>query len=140
MNRTGYGLMAGALFLSACSQSPEVDLNATCNSVMADPEISSDIIRAGLNVETYCDCATSYLLALPETERSTAIGSFELINTQMANNDGSAEAAFEAIRDASRGEGAAPEAVAAFQNLDVLGDQLDLILDEMEEANGRCPT
>lgn len=139
MNKIRYSLGACAIILVACGQSPEANLNATCNSVMMDPQVRSDIVRAGLNVETYCDCVTSVLLALPENEKTTAIQSFELIESQMANHDGDAEAAFEAIRNASRADDATPEAIAAYRNLDALGDQLDDILDGIEAAGGNCP-
>ena len=139
MNKIRYSLAASAMILVACGQSPEANLNAMCNSVMTDPQVRSDIVRAGLDVETYCDCATSVLLALPENEKTTAIQSFELIESQMANHDGDAEAAFEAIRDASRTDDATPEAIAAYRNLDALGDQLDDIMDGLEAAEGSCP-
>ncbi|MEM7327968.1 MAG: hypothetical protein AAF437_04455 [Pseudomonadota bacterium] len=139
MRLTVSGMIAGTLLAAACGQSAEVSLNETCNSVMADPQVSSDITRAGLSVDSYCDCATSVLLALPETERAAAISSFQLINTVMAEHDGDAEAAFEAIRNQARADAATYEARVAYQNLDQLGDQLDDLLDELEEADGVCP-
>lgn len=139
MNRLSFSLIAGAVVLTTCAPSPETALNTTCNAVMADPQVRDSVVRAGLTVETYCDCVTTVLLALPDDERTKSIESFELIETRMADHEGDAEAAFEAIRDASRADGATPEMVATYRNLDELGDQLDLILDEIEEAGGTCP-
>ncbi|MEL6827256.1 MAG: hypothetical protein AAFN91_13490 [Pseudomonadota bacterium] len=139
MTRLSFSLMASAVVLAACAPSPESALNATCNAVMADPQVRDSVVRAGLTVDTYCDCVTTVLLVLPENERTRAVESFELIETRMADHEGDAEAAFEAVRDAARAEGATPEMVATYRNLDELGDQLDLILDEIEEAGGTCP-
>ncbi|MEM9180181.1 MAG: hypothetical protein AAGA89_10735 [Pseudomonadota bacterium] len=139
MNRLSFSLMAGAVILTACAPNPETALNGTCNAVMADPQVRDSVVRAGLNIEAYCDCVTTVLLALPDNERTRAVESFELIETRMADHEGDAEAAFEAIRDAARADGATPEMVATYRNLDELGDQLDLILDEIEEAGGTCP-
>ncbi|MEL7539342.1 MAG: hypothetical protein AAGJ51_00440 [Pseudomonadota bacterium] len=134
-----YGLIVGACILAACGQRPGDALNATCDSVMTDQQVRSDIVRAGLTVETYCDCATAQLLDLPEAERDKAIESFKLIETTMQAREGDAEAAFESIRIAARQDGALPDAILAYQNLDALGDQLDDMLEAMEEAGGACP-
>ena len=125
--------------VASCGANPEVALNATCNAVMADPDVQRNILAASLSAEDYCACASKQMLALPDEERDLAITTLQTMETLMAEHDGSAEAAFEALIDAGRAENATPEAVTAYENMDALGEQLEDFLDEMQAAGGVCP-
>ena len=137
MHKTLIGMTA-LLVLSACGDRIETTLNATCMNVMKDPDIQRSVAEASITTEDYCACTSKQILALPETERDTAISTFEMIETLMAEHNGSAEAAFAALSEARRADGATPEAVAAYENMDQLGEQLEEYLDQMRAANGAC--
>ena len=137
MRKTLIGMTA-LLVLTACGERVEAALNETCTNVMTDPDIQRSIAEASIAADTYCACTSKKILALPEAERETAISTFEMIETLMAEHNGSAEAAFEALSEARRAEDATPEAVAAYENMDTLGEQLEDYLDEMRAAGGAC--
>ena len=127
------------LVLTACGQSAEVSLNETCNAVMADPDVQRDILAASMSAENYCACTTKQILALPDAERETAVSTLEMMETLMAEHNGSADAAFRQLSEAGRADDATPEAIAAYENMDALGEQLEAFLDGMRAAGGLCP-
>jgi len=131
--------LAALVILSACSQSPEVKLSATCTAVMADPEVQGDIRDANISTADYCACAATAFLALPEGEREEMITTFETMEQLMQEHDGSAEAAFRELSTAGRAEDATPEAIAAYESMDALGERLDDLLDDMRNADRACP-
>ena len=137
MRKTLIGMTA-LLVLSACGDRVETTLNATCMNVMKDPDIQRSVAEASITTEDYCACTSKQILALPEAERDTAMSTFEMIETLMAEHNGSAEAAFAALSEARRADDASPEAVAAYENMDQLGEQLEEYLDQMRAANGVC--
>lgn len=137
MRKTLIGMTA-LLVLSACGDRVETTLNATCMNVMKDPDIQRSVAEASITTEDYCACTSKQILALPETERDTAMSTFDMIETLMAEHNGSAEAAFAALSEARRADDATPEAVAAYENMDQLGEQLEEYLDQMRAANGVC--
>ena len=57
----------------------------------------------------------------------------------MGEHNGSAEAAFRQLREAGRADDATPEAIAAYENMDELGEQLEEFLDNTRAAGGLCP-
>jgi hypothetical protein len=131
--------MAGLLVLTACGESAEVSLNNTCKAVMADPDVQRDILAASISAQDYCACTSKQILALPDAARDTAISTLEMMETLMAEHDGSAEAAFQALSEARRADDATPEAEAAYKRMDDLGEQLEDYLDGMRAAGGACP-
>ncbi len=128
----------GLMVLTACAPNPETSLDKTCNTVMADPDVARDILEANLTVADYCVCATKTLLALPEVQSAAAINALETMEAAMVEHDGSAEKAFRAMREAARADEAAPEAVAAYESMDAVGEQLEDILDGLKESGGTC--
>lgn len=138
MRKTLIGL-TGLLVLTACTENPEVALNKTCNVVMADPDVQRDILAASISAEDYCACASKQMLALPDAQRDVSISTLQTMETLMSEHNGSAEAAFEALSDASRAEDATPEAQQAYDNMDELGEQLEEFLDLMAANGGACP-
>ena len=57
----------------------------------------------------------------------------------MVESNGSAEAAFRKLSEARRADDATPEAIAAYENMDELGEQLEEFLDGMRASGGTCP-
>ncbi len=131
--------VSSLLVLTACGQSADVSWEEACNTVMADPDVQRDILDAAVTVESYCTCTSKQVVALPETERDTAIGTLEMMAELMGEHNGSAEAAFRQLREAGRADDATPEAIAAYENMDELGEQLEEFLDNMRAAGGLCP-
>ena len=125
--------------LAACAPNPETSLNQTCQSVLSDPATLRDLADSGMSSETFCACASRQILAMPESSRDSTIAAFEAIETAMAESGGSAERAFESIRDASRADDATPAQIKIYRDLDALGDMLDDLVDTMEESGGSCP-
>ena len=138
MRKTLVGI-SSLLILTACVQSAELSWTEACNTVMADPDVQRDILDAAVSVESYCTCTSKQVLALPEADRDMAIGTLETMAGLMAQHNGSAEAAFRQLREAGRADDATPEAIAAYENMDELGEQLEEFLDNMRAAGGTCP-
>lgn len=131
--------IAALLLLTGCGGSPEAKLTATCTAVMSDPDVGGDITDANISIEAYCGCAATMLLALPDDKRDGVIGTFETMEQLMQANDVSAEDAFRELSKAARADGATPEAIAAYESMDALGDRLDDLLDDMRDADRACP-
>ncbi|MEM9570536.1 MAG: hypothetical protein AAF996_03660 [Pseudomonadota bacterium] len=131
--------VAGMFALVSCAESADVSLSKSCNAVMSDPDVQRDIVEANVSLEDYCACASQQILALPDAQRDTTILALETMETLMAENNGSTEAAFRALSDAGRADDASAEAVAAYESVDELGEQLEDVLDAMREAGGVCP-
>lgn len=127
------------LVLTACGQSAGASWTEACNAVMVDPDVQRDILDASVTVESYCTCTSKQVIALPEASRDTAIETLEMMAGLMAEHNGSAEAAFRQLSDASRADDATPEAIAAYDNMDELGEQLEEFLDNMRASGGTCP-
>lgn len=130
---------AGMFVLASCAESADVSLSRSCVAVMSDPDVRRDVVEANLSVEDYCTCASQQILALPDDQRDTAILALETMETLMAENNGSTEAAFRALSEAGRADDASAEAIAAYESVDELGEQLEDILDAMREGGGVCP-
>lgn len=131
--------LSSLLILTACGQTVEASLNETCSAVMADPDVQRDILEASVTVESYCACTSKQIISLPDADRGTAIETMEMVAGLMAEHNGSAEAAFRQLREASRADDATPEAIAAYKNMDDLGEQLEEFLDNMRASGGTCP-
>lgn len=131
--------IAALLLLTGCGGSPEAKLIATCTAVMSDPDVGGDITDANISIEAYCGCAATTLLALPDDTRSKMIGTFETMEQLMQANDVSAEDAFRELSNAARADDATPEAIAAYESMDALGERLDDLLDDMRDADRACP-
>lgn len=130
---------AALLALAACSENAETKLNATCTAVMEDPEVQGDIRAANISVEAFCACTATAFLALPDSEREDLVSTFETMEQLMQDHDGSAEAAFRELSDAGRADDATPDAIAAYESMDELGERLDDLLDDMRDADKACP-
>ena len=138
MRKTLIGL-SSLLLLTGCGQSVEASLNETCRTVMAVPDVQRDILEANVTLEAYCSCASKQILAMPEADRNTAIETMAMVAELMVENNGSAEAAFRKLSEARRADDATPEAIAAYENMDELGEQLEEFLDGMRASGGTCP-
>jgi len=138
MRKTLMGL-ASLMILTACGDGADSALKATCSTVIADPQIQRDLIAGGLSTEEFCACTSTQIFAMSEDERDTAISTFEMIEASMVENGGSVEAAFQTLSDARRADDATPEDLAAYENMDELGEQLEDYLDAMQAAGGVCP-
>ena len=131
--------LSSLLVLTGCGQSVEASLKETCSTVMADADVQRDILEAKVTLEAYCSCASKQILAMPEADRDTAIETMEMVAGLMAENNGSAEAAFRKLSEARRADDATPDAIAAYENMDELGEQLEDFLDGMRASGGTCP-
>ena len=131
--------ISSLLVLTACGQSADKSWTEACNIVMSDPDVQRDILEASVTVESYCTCTSQQVLALPDASRDTAIETLEMVAGLMGEHNGSAEAAFRQLSEARRADDATPEAIAAYENMDELGEQLEEYLDGMRAAGGTCP-
>ena len=138
MRKTLVGI-SSLLALTACGQSWDVSWTETCNTVMSDPDVQRDILDAAVTVESYCTCTSKQVLALSEAERDTTIETMEMMAALMGEHNGSANEAFRQLREAGRADDATPEAIAAYENMDELGEQLEAFLDNMRDTGGTCP-
>ena len=106
---------------------------------MADPDVQRDIVAASITTEDFCACTSKRIMTMPDAQRDTAVETFEMMESLMAEHNGSAEDAFRALSEARRADDATPEAIASYENMDELGEQLEDFLDEMRASGGVCP-
>ena len=131
--------VSSLLILTGCGQFADKSWTEACSIVMSDPDVQRDILEASVTVESYCTCTSQQVLALPDASRDTAIETLEMVAGLMGEHNGSAEAAFRQLSEARRADDATPEAIAAYENMDELGEQLEEYLDGMRAAGGTCP-
>lgn len=131
--------VVGLVLLTACGASQEAEITQACLTIMADPEMKRDIVAASVSNEDFCSCASTVLFSLPEDASANSVSAIMVMAETITEHDGSAEAAFRAISEASRADDATPEQISNYENIDELGEQLEDVLDGMRAAGGSCP-
>jgi nucleosome binding factor SPN SPT16 subunit len=130
-------LMATTL-LSGCSPTEEKEVKMACAVIMTDEEMSREVSLQSISADDYCSCAAKTIVTMPEADRAKAIPTILMVAQEMRENGGSAELVFKDVRQAADASDATPDAQAAYENMDALGEQLEEILDDMTSSNGQC--
>ncbi|MEQ3746755.1 MAG: hypothetical protein ABNH53_11055 [Henriciella sp.] len=130
-------LMATTL-LSGCSPTEEKEVKMACAVILADEEMSSEVIKQSVTADDYCACAAKTIVAMPEPMRAKSISAIMMVAQEMRENGGSSQLVFSKLRQAAKADDATPDAKAAFEDMDVLGEQLEAILDDMASSDGQC--
>lgn len=137
--KTNIVFLVLVLFCVGCSDRAHIALAQNCGAIALDPDVARDIQAAGVSAESFCDCASKQILALPEAEKVSLVSAIETMATLLPENEGSTERVFRVLSDAKNQEDTSPEALAAYEGVDQLGERLEEYLDGMRVARGVCP-
>lgn len=132
--------LLAASMLSSCNQVANDNPAEICSALLGgDPDIESDLVETGSDIEGYCACYASSLDNLPEQERAMVLKVSQVIADIRAERNLGVEAAAGLVEDDVEASSDGATYGVSEREFEVTGEFVDGVRNAMGDNGGQCP-